>query len=127
MIAAREHVEVHAVALEGLMKYLSGISGYRVEEYLAEVEKYPELSEEEERMLAERVYNDGDDMAFEKLVLSNLRLVARIALETCDDSLTAGFESPCDRITALYNWSTGTLPRAKALSYRRALPAASGV
>jgi len=74
-------------------------------------------------MLAERVYNDNDDIALEKLVLSNLRLVARIALEACD-SPSAGLESPFDAITSLYDWSVGATAPAKALSYRRALPAA---
>ena len=123
MIADAEHANVHAVAIDGLMKYFSGISTYGIEEYLSEIEKHPILSEHEEQMLAERVYSDNDDIALEKLVLSNLRLVARIALETFDSPSLAGLESPFDAITSLYDWSVGATAPAKALSYRRALPA----
>ena len=48
--------------------------------YFAEVGKYPLLTPEEERALAERV-QDGDPEAAQRLVLSNLRLVVKIAME----------------------------------------------
>jgi DNA-directed RNA polymerase sigma subunit (sigma70/sigma32) len=49
--------------------------------YFAEVGRYPLLSREEELELAERVHESNDPEAAQKLVLSNLRLVVKIALE----------------------------------------------
>ena len=49
--------------------------------YFAEVGKYPLLSREEELELAQRVFRSNDPDAAQKLVLSNLRLVVKIALE----------------------------------------------
>ena len=49
--------------------------------YFAEVGKYPLLSREEELELAQRVHGSNDPEAAQKLVLSNLRLVVKIALE----------------------------------------------
>jgi RNA polymerase sigma-32 factor len=49
--------------------------------YFAEVGRYPLLTREEELELAQRVHGDGDPEAAQKLVLSNLRLVVKIALE----------------------------------------------
>ncbi len=48
--------------------------------YLAEVQKYPILTPEEEYMLAERWRNHGDAEAAKRLITSHLRLVAKIAL-----------------------------------------------
>ena len=52
-----------------------------VARYFAEVGKYPLLSREEELALATRVHESNDPEAAQKLVLSNLRLVVKIALE----------------------------------------------
>jgi RNA polymerase sigma-32 factor len=49
--------------------------------YFSEVGKYPLLSREEELELAQRVHGSKDPEAAQKLVLSNLRLVVKIALE----------------------------------------------
>lgn len=49
--------------------------------YLAEVARYPLLSEQEERELAERYHKYGDLEAAKKLVTSHLRLVVKIAME----------------------------------------------
>ena len=49
--------------------------------YFSEVGKYPLLSREEELELARRVHGSSDAEAAQKLVLSNLRLVVKIALE----------------------------------------------
>jgi len=49
--------------------------------YLAEISKHPVLSREEERRLAIRVYKYKDKEAAQRLVLANLRLVVKIALE----------------------------------------------
>ncbi len=52
-----------------------------LKKYLSEVSRYPVLSKDEEVELASRVFNDKDRAAAEKLVISNLRLVVKIALE----------------------------------------------
>jgi len=49
--------------------------------YFSEVGKYPLLTREEEFELAQRVHAGNDPEAAQKLVLSNLRLVVKIALE----------------------------------------------
>jgi RNA polymerase sigma-32 factor len=49
--------------------------------YLAEVRKHPLLTREEEHDLAVQAAEQGDREAAEKLVLSNMRLVVKIALE----------------------------------------------
>ena len=131
MITARESVtDRSVVAIDGLMKYLSDITKYPMKEYLSEVDKYPVLTEEEEQTLAEQVYDSDDEAALKKLVLSNLRLVAKIALECCDEAEDApdvfGLDPTDDGIAALYRWSTGTMAPIKALTYRLALPAVAG-
>jgi len=49
--------------------------------YLAEVRRYPILSQEEEKEVALRYHEYGDKEAAEKLVTSNLRLVIKIAFQ----------------------------------------------
>jgi RNA polymerase sigma-32 factor len=48
--------------------------------YLHEISKYPLMSREEEREMAQRARMDGDKEARQKMVLANLRLVVKIAL-----------------------------------------------
>jgi RNA polymerase sigma-32 factor len=48
--------------------------------YLLEVAKYPILSREEERKVTQVIYKDKDLDAVEKLTVSNLRLVVKIAM-----------------------------------------------
>lgn len=50
-----------------------------IEAYTASVEAFPVLSQEEEAELANRYRNEGDLMAAQKLVLSHLRYVVRVA------------------------------------------------
>jgi len=52
-----------------------------LKKYLAEVSKYPVLSREEEIEIATKVYKYKDKEAAQKLVISNLKLVVKIALE----------------------------------------------
>ena len=52
-----------------------------VARYLAEIRQYSLLSRDEERELAIRVREHGDPEAAEKLVLGNLRLVVKIAMD----------------------------------------------
>lgn len=52
-----------------------------LKKYLQEISRHPVLSREEEFELAERVYKFRDREAAQKLVISNLRLVVKIALE----------------------------------------------
>jgi RNA polymerase sigma-32 factor len=49
--------------------------------YTAELAKHPPISREEEHDLAVRYHEQGDRAAAERLVLSNLRLVVKIAME----------------------------------------------
>ncbi len=128
MITTRQRsIDKGPAEIGGLMKYLSDITKRPMEEYLMEVDRHPILTEEEEQELAEQVYNGDDEVAFEKLVLSNLRLVASIALDCCDGLEDAfSLDSVDNGIAALYRWSTGSAAPVKALSYRRALPAVAG-
>lgn len=52
-----------------------------LKKYLSEVSKYPVLNKDEELDLATAVFNRKDRDAAQKLVISNLRLVVKIALE----------------------------------------------
>lgn len=52
-----------------------------LKKYLAEVSKYPLLSKEEELEIATKVYKHKDREAAQRLVISNLKLVVKIALE----------------------------------------------
>jgi len=49
--------------------------------YMAQLAKYPPISREEEYALAVRWVEDGDEEAARQLVLANLRLVVKIAME----------------------------------------------
>jgi RNA polymerase sigma-32 factor len=49
--------------------------------YLAELRKYPPISREEEHELAVRWYEHGDVEAARRLVMANLRLAVKIAME----------------------------------------------
>jgi len=49
--------------------------------YFAEISRYPLLTPEEERALAVRVHDHEDPEAAQQLVLGNLRLVVKIAME----------------------------------------------
>jgi RNA polymerase sigma-32 factor len=49
--------------------------------YLDEIKQFPMLSEEEEKSLALRWYNDKDIDAAQKLVTSHMRLVAKLAMQ----------------------------------------------
>jgi RNA polymerase sigma-32 factor len=51
-----------------------------LKQYLTEISRHPLLSREEERALAEKVYSNRDKSAARTLVLSNLKLVVKIAL-----------------------------------------------
>lgn len=52
-----------------------------LQKYLQEISKYPVLSREEEEAIAKAYYETKDPRLAYKLVVSNLRLVAKIALE----------------------------------------------
>ena len=51
-----------------------------LKQYLAEVSRYPLLSREQEKILAELVFKRKDKEAARTLILSNLKLVVKIAL-----------------------------------------------
>ncbi len=50
-----------------------------LEAYIARINQFPVLSAQEERTLAQRLREEGDILAAQKLVLSNLRFVVHIA------------------------------------------------
>jgi len=52
-----------------------------LKKYLAEVSRYPVLSREEEFEIAEKIHKNKDIEAAQKMVISNLKLVVKIALE----------------------------------------------
>ncbi|MBP8698613.1 MAG: RNA polymerase factor sigma-32 [Syntrophorhabdaceae bacterium] len=52
-----------------------------LKKYLAEISKHPVLSREEEYELAEKIHKNKDIEAAQKMVISNLKLVVKIALE----------------------------------------------
>jgi RNA polymerase sigma-32 factor len=52
-----------------------------LKKYLSELSKYPVLSKDEELEVSTRVYDKKDGEAVQKLVISNLKLVVKIALE----------------------------------------------
>ncbi len=51
-----------------------------LKQYLTEISRHPLLSREDEKALAEKVHQHGDKEAARTLVLSNLKLVVKIAL-----------------------------------------------
>ena len=51
-----------------------------LKQYLNEISRYPLLTRAEERKLADKVFKEGDKEAARLLVLSNLKLVVKIAL-----------------------------------------------
>ncbi len=52
-----------------------------LKKYLSEVSQYPVLTREQEREIAERAHRFKDPRSAQKLVVSNLKLVVKIALE----------------------------------------------
>jgi RNA polymerase sigma-32 factor len=57
------------------------VSGDAFTRYTAQLRSYPPISREEEQVLARRWVEDGDVEAARTLVVSNLRLVVKIAME----------------------------------------------
>lgn len=63
-------------------KFKSGKRKYDpVQQYMAEIREYGLITREEERALARRIQEHDDEAAAYKLVVSNLRLVVKIALK----------------------------------------------
>ena len=52
-----------------------------IDQYIAEIKRYPLLNAEEELALARQYRDDGDITAAHQLVISNLRFVVKIAHE----------------------------------------------
>lgn len=77
-----ENVPVHIPTFDIATSDSTGIvPSDPLQQYLAEIRKYPLLTPEEEKELAIRYYEKGDPLAAEKLVTSNLRFVVKIAME----------------------------------------------
>jgi RNA polymerase sigma-32 factor len=64
-----------------LVPLSGGATADALTHYFQEISRYPLLEREQEHELAVRVHEQGDRDAAQTLVLSNLRLVVRIALE----------------------------------------------
>ena len=58
-----------------------------VKSYLKEINKYPILSPEEEQVVA-KAASEGDEIAFNKLINSNLRFVVSVAKQYQNDTLS---------------------------------------
>jgi RNA polymerase sigma-32 factor len=52
-----------------------------VKQYMQEISRYPLLTPEEEEQLARKYIDDGDTTSGQRLVIGNLRLVVKIAME----------------------------------------------
>lgn len=72
-----------------ITKQITGRESYAMEKYLQEIGKIHVLSPEEEVDLAKKTRN-GDKMAREKLILSNLRFVVSVAKQYQNHGLTLG-------------------------------------
>lgn len=72
-----------------ITKQITGRESYAMEKYLQEIGKIHVLSPEEEADLAKRI-RTGDEIAREKLVLSNLRFVVSVAKQYQNHGLTLG-------------------------------------
>ncbi|MFW6052982.1 MAG: sigma-70 family RNA polymerase sigma factor, partial [Desulfosalsimonas sp.] len=63
-------------------KFKTGKKNYDpVQQYMAEIRNHGLISREQERELARRIQQQGDDEAAYEMVVSNLRLVVKIALK----------------------------------------------
>ena len=70
---------VNAVGRENGQETSERLDPFRM--YLYEISKHPVLTKEEERQIADRIRRLGDKAAEQKLVVANLRLVVKIALD----------------------------------------------
>ena len=81
--AASSPVNLPAVVPEG--KEVALYDGHKVGDpltsYMREIQRHPLLSVEQERALTKALYETGDLEIAKKLVVSNLRLVVKIAME----------------------------------------------
>jgi len=57
------------------------VLGSSLDQYMAEVNRFPLLSREEEQELAQKLVDDGDVEAAQRLVTANLRFVVKVAYE----------------------------------------------
>ncbi|MDE7074768.1 MAG: RNA polymerase sigma factor RpoD/SigA [Odoribacter sp.] len=72
-----------------ITKQITGRESYAIEKYLQEIGRIRVLTPEEEADLAKRI-RGGDQLAREKLVLSNLRFVVSVAKQYQNHGLTLG-------------------------------------
>lgn len=74
-----EHQQVHDIELQPSNKALVKIDPLR--QYMMEIKKYKLLTPDEQKEIAKRFKEDDDKEAAQMLVVSNLRLVLKIALD----------------------------------------------
>ncbi len=72
-----------------ITKQITGRESYAIEKYLQEIGKIRVLSPDEEAKLAKMI-KQGDQVAKEKLILSNLRFVVSVAKQYQNHGLTLG-------------------------------------
>ena len=70
---------MNSIQAENVAETSQGLDPFRM--YLSEISKHPVLSKEAEREIAERIRLFKDKEAEQKLVVANLRLVVKIALD----------------------------------------------
>ena len=70
---------MNSIQAENVVESSQGLDPFRM--YLYEISKHPVLSKEAEREIAERIRLFKDKEAEQKLVVANLRLVVKIALD----------------------------------------------
>ena len=73
--------EAHKELVEHIEEKSLPIPYDPLKKYLSEVSKYPVLTREEELEISTKVFKDKDRAAAQKLAISNLKLVVKIALE----------------------------------------------
>ncbi|NPA94512.1 MAG: sigma-70 family RNA polymerase sigma factor [Thermodesulfobacteria bacterium] len=79
--ATKAKKEINSVPAVSPSKDLLPLEADNLQRYLAEINKYPLLSKEEEEAITKAYYETKDPALAHKIVTSNLRLVVKIALD----------------------------------------------
>ena len=72
-------MRTNAVSVENFAENTEPLDPFRM--YMKEISKHPVLTKEEEKSITERIRAFGDKEAEHKLVVANLRLVVKIAMD----------------------------------------------
>lgn len=87
--------------------------GLLLNQYIKDIAKYPLLNAEEELDLSRRIQNDKDQVALQKLVRSNLKLVVKISMDLCRGSSSI--------MDVIQNGNMGLMRAAERYDYRKAV------